>query len=54
MNCLANFGPLQLDFNCVKPCKEEMVDFLSVFCLFGDLMGALGVTAGVDRLVGCV
>ena len=20
MDCLANFGPLQLDFNCVKPC----------------------------------
>ena len=20
INCLSNFGPLQLDFNCVRPC----------------------------------
>ena len=53
MNCLANFGPLQLNFNCVKPYLEETVDFVSVFCLFGDLMGALGVTALEHRLLGC-
>ena len=53
MDCLANFRPLQLDFNCVKPCLEETVDFVSVFCLFGDLIRALGVTAGVDCLLGC-
>ena len=53
MNCLANFGPLQLDFYGAKPCQEETVDFVSVFCLFGDLMRALGVTAGVDCLLGC-
>ena len=53
MDCLANFGPLRRDFNCVKPCYEETVDFVSVFCLFGDLMGALGVMAEVDCLLGC-
>ena len=25
MDCLANFGPLQADFNCVKHCKRKVV-----------------------------
>ena len=53
MDCLANFGPLLLDSNCVKPNLGKMVDLGSVFRPFGDLMGALGVIAGVDRLMGC-
>ena len=46
MDCLANFGPLQPDFNCVKPCQGKMVHFRGVFLPFGGLMGAPGVKAG--------
>ena len=46
MDCLANFGPLQPDFNYVKPCQGKMVNLGGVFCPYGGLMGALGVTAG--------
>ena len=53
MDCLANFGPLQLDFNCVKPCKGKTVDLEGVFYPFGGLMGAPGVTAGGYGLLGC-
>ena len=40
MDCLANFGPLQLDFNCLKPCLGKTVDLGGVFHPFGSLMGA--------------
>ena len=52
MDCLANFEPLQLDLNCVKPCLGKMVDFGGVFHPFGDLMRALGVKAEGDGLLG--
>ena len=48
-DCQAKFGPLQLDFYCVKPCKEKMVDLGSVFRPFGGWMGA----PGRDGLQGC-
>ena len=35
MDCLANFGPLQLDFNCMKPCHGKTVDLGGVFRPFG-------------------
>ena len=53
MDCLAKFGPLQLAFYCVKPCKGKTVDLGGVFCPFGDQMGAPGVLAGRDGLQGC-
>ena len=52
MDCLANFGLLQLDLNCVRPCLGKTVDLGGVFCPFGGLMGAPGVTAGGDGLLG--
>ena len=36
----------------VKPCYGKQVDLGGVFCLFGGLMGAPGVTAGGDGLLG--
>ena len=39
MDCLANFGPLRLDFSCVRPCHRKTVDFGGIFRPFGDLMG---------------
>ena len=48
MDCLVNFGPLQLDLNCLKPCLGKMVDFGGVFRPSGGLMGAPGVKAGGD------
>ena len=53
LDCLANFGPLQLDFNCVKPCQGITVDLGGVFCPSGGLMGAPGLMAGGDSLLGC-
>ena len=51
MDCLANFEPLQPDFNCVKPCKGKMVNLGGVFHHFGGLMGPPGVMAkGLDVL----
>ena len=51
MDCLANFEPLQPDFNCVKACKGKMVNLGVVFCQFGGLMGPPGVMAkGLDVL----
>ena len=46
MDCLANFGLLQPDLNCVKPCQGKMVDFGDIFCPFGGLMGPLGSQLG--------
>ena len=48
MDCLANLGPLQPDFKCVKPCLEKTVDLEDVFGPFGGLIGAPGVTAVGD------
>ena len=42
MDCLANLGPLRLDFTCMKPCYGKAVDLGGVFRPFGGLMGALG------------
>ena len=53
MDCWVKFGPLQPDFYCVKPCKGKMVNLGGVFCPFGGLMGAPGVTAGGHGLLGC-
>ena len=53
MDFLANFGLPPLDFNCVKPYKGKMVDWGGgVFCPFGGLMGAPGVTSGGYGLLG--
>ena len=52
MDCLANFGALQLDFNCLIPCLGKMVDLGGVFCPFGGLIWAPGVMAGEDGLLG--
>ena len=52
MDCLENFGPLRFDFNCVRPRYGKTVDLGVVFCPFGDLMGAPGVTAGGHGLLG--
>ena len=46
MDCLANFGPLQLDFNCLKPSLGKMIDLGGVFHPFGGLIGAPGPMAG--------
>ena len=35
MDCLANFGPLQADFNCVKHCKRKVVKSGGVSVLLG-------------------
>ena len=35
MDCLANFGPLQADFNCVKHCKRKVVKYGVVSVLLG-------------------
>ena len=51
MDCLAYFGPLQLDFNCVRPCWGKMVILGGVFCPFGGLIGAPGLMAGRDGLL---
>ena len=51
MDCLANLGPLQPDFKCVKPCLEKMVDLGGVFCPLGGLMGVPGVMAGGHGLL---
>ena len=53
MDCPAKFGPLQLDFYCVKPCEGKTVDLGGVFCPFGGWMGAPGVLARRDGLQGC-
>ena len=53
LDCLANFGPLRLDFNCVKPCQGITVDLGGVFRPSGGLMGASGLMAGGDSLLGC-
>ena len=53
MDCRAKFGPLQLDFYCVKPCEGKTVDLGGVFCPFGGWMGAPGVLARRDGLQGC-
>ena len=53
MDCLANFGPLRLDFNCVKPCEGKTVDLGGVFFPFGVLKGAPEVTRGGYGLLGC-
>ena len=42
---LANFGPLQPDFNCVKPCQVRMVSLGGVFRPFGGLLRAPRVSA---------
>ena len=47
MDCLANFGPLQPDFNFMKPCQGKMVNLGGVFRTLGGLMGAPWVLAGV-------
>ena len=52
MDCLANFGPLQLDFNCMKPCQGKTVDLGGVFRPFGGLMGTPGVMDGGEGLLG--
>ena len=52
MDFLANFWLLGPDFNCVKACKWKMVNLGVVFRPFGGLMGAPGVTAGGDGLLG--
>ena len=52
MNCLANFGPLRLVFNCMKPCYGKTVDLGGVFCPFGGLVGVPGVTAGRHGFLG--
>ena len=52
LDCLANFGPVQLDLNSVKPCQGKTVDLGSVFHPFGGLMGAPGLMAGADGLLG--
>ena len=46
MDCLANFGPLQLDLNCVRPCFGKTVDLGGVLRPFGGLMGPLGSRLG--------
>ena len=51
LDCLANFGPLQIDFNCMKPCQGKTVDLGGVFRPFWGLMGAPGVTAGGHGLL---
>ena len=51
-DCLAYFGPLRLDFNCVRPYQGKTVDLGGVFRPFGGLMGAPGVTAGGDGPLG--
>ena len=38
--------------NCVKPCYGKTVDLGGVFRPFGGLMGAPGVTAGGDGILG--
>ena len=52
MGCLANFGPLPLDFNCVKPCQGYRVDLVGVFHRFGGLMGAPRLMAEGESLLG--
>ena len=52
MDCLANFGPLQLDFNCMKSCQGKIVDLGGVFGPFGKVIGAPWVMAGGDSLLG--
>ena len=52
MDCWGKFGPLQLDSYCVNPCEGKTVDLGGVFCPFGGLMGAPGVTAGGDGPLG--
>ena len=52
LDCLANFGPLQVDFNCGKPCQGITVDLGGVFRPFGGLMRAPGVTARGHGLLG--
>ena len=42
MDCLANFGPLQADFNCVKHCKGKVVKFGGVSVLLGGWWGPSG------------
>ena len=52
MECLANFGPQQLDFRCVKPCQGKTVDFGGVFRPLGGLIGAPKLKARGDGLLG--
>ena len=49
----ANFGLLQLDFYCVKPCWGKIVDLGGCFLSFWGSDGAPGVTSGGDGLLGC-
>ena len=35
MDCLANYGPLQANYNCVKHCKGKVVKFGGVSVLLG-------------------
>ena len=53
MDCLANFGLLQPDYNCVKPLLGKMVNLGGVFHPHWGLMGAPGVLAGGLDLLGC-
>ena len=59
MDCRAKFGPLQLDFYCVKPCKGKTVDLGVFFVLLGVGWGPLGSWRGemasrdVDEAQGC-
>ena len=46
MDCMVDFGPLQPDFNCVKPYQGKMFDLGVVFRPFGGLMRAPGSQLG--------
>ena len=53
MDCRAKFGPLQLDFYCVKPCEGKTVDLEGCFLSFWGLDGGPWGLGKRDGLQGC-